>query len=132
MKINKLLLTVSLLATCSFAQEDVMQKSMSLMEEGMTKIQKGFLHNSSELIKEGSQLVNKGNTLFSKEDVIKKYLPADKKHMTNVAVNTAERIKLDLNVLNLNLDDKAYVNASSAYSDILNACSRCHAIVRNW
>ena len=70
--------------------------------------------------------------MFSDKNIIAKYLPANKKHMANVAANASKRITLDVSVLNLNLDDKAYVNASNAYSDILNACSRCHAIVRNW
>ena len=37
-----------------------------------------------------------------------------------------QKISLDLNVLELNLDDKAFVNAANAYSDMLNACSSCH------
>lgn len=52
--------------------------------------------------------------------------------MANVAENASKRIALDINVLELNLDDKAYVNAANAYSDMLNACSSCHSIVRNW
>lgn len=131
MKISKLLIAGIL--TVSFANaQDVMQKSMSMMELGMTQIQQGFLNNNLELIKEGSKLVEQGNEMFSDKDVIVKYLPKNKKHMANVAANTSKRITLDVSVLNLNLDDKAYVNASNAYSDILNACSRCHAIVRNW
>jgi hypothetical protein len=52
--------------------------------------------------------------------------------MINVATNQARRIHLDANVLNLRLDDKAYTGAANAFSDMLNACARCHAIVRNW
>lgn len=59
-------------------------------------------------------------------------LPENKKHMANVAANASTRISLALNVLELNVDDKAYVNAANAYSDMLNACSSCHSIVRNW
>lgn len=131
MKIGKLLLSSILLVGALNAQ-DVMQKSMSSMEEGMTKIQKGFLNNNVELIKEGSMLVKEGNKLFSDTKVIKNYLPEDKKHMANVAANSSKRIALDINVLELNLDNKAYLNAANAYSDMLNACSKCHAIVRQW
>ena len=102
------------------------------MEKGMTQIQQGFLNNNIGLIKEGTKLVGEGNAMFSDKEVIAKYLPKNKKHMANVAENTSKRIALDVNVLDLNLDAKAYVNASNAYSDMLNACSRCHAIVRNW
>ena len=131
MKLGKLLLSSILLVGALNAQ-DVMQKSMLTMEQGMTKIQKGFLNNNVELIKEGSLLVKEGNELFSETKVIKNYLPNDKKHMVNVAANSSKRIALDINILELSLDDKAYLNAANAYSDMLNACSKCHSIVRSW
>lgn len=131
MKIGKLLIAGLLAFTFANAQ-DVMQKSMSMMEEGMTQIQQGFLNNNIALIENGTKLVNEGNELFSDKKVITQYLPEDKKHLVNVAVNASKRIILDVNVLNLNLEEKAYIKASNAYSDILNACSSCHALVRNW
>lgn len=131
MKLGKILLACSIAFTIGSAQ-DVMQKSMSMMEQGMTQIQQGFLNNNLDLIKSGSKLVKDGNTLFSDKKVIKQYLPKNKKHLINVAANASERIALDINVLELNLEDKAYINAANAYSDMLNACSRCHSIVRSW
>jgi len=131
MKLAKFALACTLAFTVANA-EDVMQKSMSMMEKGMTQIQQGFLNNNVELIKQGSILVKDGNALFSDKKVIAKYLPENKKHLTNVAATASERIALDINVLELNLDDKAYLNAADAYSDMLNACSRCHSIVRSW
>jgi hypothetical protein len=102
------------------------------MEKGMTQIQQGFLNNNLNAIKDGVKLVKEGNALFSDAKVIASYLPDNKKHMANVAENASKRIALDINVLELNLDNKAYVNAANAYSDMLNACSSCHSIVRNW
>lgn len=131
MKLGKIVLACSLAIGVASAQ-DVMQKSMSIMEQGMTQIQQGFLNNNIELVKSGIKLVDKGNTLFSDRRVIESYLPENKKHMINVAENAAKRISLDINILELNLDDKAYINATNAYSDMLNACSRCHSIIRNW
>lgn len=131
MGMGKLLIACSLVITMSSA-DDVMKKSMSLMEQGMTQIQQGFLNNNVELIRSGSKLVKDGNAMFAEKEVIAQYLPKDKKHMVNVAENAAKRIDLDVNVLDLNLDDKAYINAANAYSDILNACARCHSIVRKW
>ena len=98
----------------------------------MTQIQQGFLNNNLELIKQGTELVKEGNSLFSDKKVISQYLPENKKHMANIAENASKRIALDINVLELNLDTKSYVNAANAYSDMLNACSSCHSIVRNW
>ena len=131
MKLVKLLITTTLFIASANAN-DVMQKSMSIMEKGMTQIQQGFLNNNLELIKEGTKLVKEGNTLFSDKKVIASYLPENKRHMVNVAENAAKRIDLDINVLELNLDNKSYINAANAYSDMLNACSSCHSIVRSW
>ncbi len=131
MKLVKSLIVSTLLIVSANAN-DVMQKSMSIMEKGMTQIQQGFLNNNLELIKEGAKLVQEGNSLFSDKKVITSYLPENKKHMVNVAENASKRISLDLNVLELNLDNKSYVNAANSYSDMLNACSSCHSIVRNW
>jgi hypothetical protein len=131
MKLVKLLIASTLLIASANAN-DVMQKSMSIMEQGMNQIQKGFLNNNLELIKSGTKLVSEGNALFSDKKVINSYLPENKKHMTNVAVNASQRLALDVNVLELNLDNKAYINAANAYSDMLNACSSCHSIVRSW
>lgn len=129
------LIKLALIATLTFSvanAENVMQKSMSMMDKGMTLIQKGFINSNLALIKDGAKLVSEGNALFSDEKIIKEFLPKDKKHMINVAENASKRISLDLNVLELNIDEKAYVNAANAYSDMLNACSRCHSIVREW
>lgn len=131
MKLLKVLVASTLLVAAANAN-DVMQKSMSIMEKGMTQIQQGFLNNNLQAIKDGAKLVKEGNELFSDKKVIASYLPENKKHMANVAENASKRIALDLNVLELNLDNKAYVNAANAYSDMLNACSSCHSIVRNW
>lgn len=131
MKLVKILLASSLLVVAANAS-DVLQKSMSSMEKGMTEIQKGFLNNNLNAISEGVKLVKEGNELFSDKKVIASHLPENKKHMANVAENASKRIALDLNVLELNLEQKSYVNAANAYSDMLNACSSCHSIVRNW
>ncbi|AXX91357.1 hypothetical protein CPU12_03260 [Malaciobacter molluscorum LMG 25693] len=131
MKLAKVVLACTLFITVACAQ-DIIQKSMSTMEKGITQIQQGFLNNNLELIKSGTKLVKEGNSLFNDKNVIEKYLPKDKKHMVNVAENTSRRIALDINVLELNLEVKAYLNAANAYSDMLNACSRCHSIVRSW
>lgn len=131
MKLSKLIIAATLFVVAANAN-DVMQKSMSTMEKGMTQIQQGFLNNNLGLIKEGTKLVKEGNALFSDKKVIGEYLPDNKKHMVNVAENASKRISLDVNELEVNLDNKAFINAANSYSDMLNACSSCHSIVRNW
>src|SRR5574344_1623337 len=124
MKLSKLLLIASL-ATGSLFANDVMQKSMATMEQGMALIQKGFLNNNIELIKEGNKRVSDKSTIVQ-------YLPENKKHMSNRAENDSKRITLDVVELEENLKNKAFINAGNSYSDMLNACSNCHSIVRNW
>ena len=131
MKLAKLIIATTLFVVTANAN-DVMQKSMSTMEKGMVQIQQGFLNNNIGLIKEGTKLVKEGNTLFSDKKVIGEFLPDNKKHMVNVAENASKRIAFDITELETNLDNKAYINAANAYSDMLNACSSCHSIVRNW
>ncbi|WP_146876932.1 hypothetical protein ACN2EN_10490 [Aliarcobacter lanthieri] len=131
MKLVKLLLISSLVGTFLSAN-DVMQKSMSTMEKGMALIQKGFLNNNIDLIKEGNKLVNEGNELFSDKKLIVQYLPENKKHMANIAENASKRIALDVAEIEQNLQNKAFIKAGNSYSDMLNACSNCHSIVRGW
>lgn len=132
MKIVSKVLLAGILSLGVANADDVMKTSMTKMDTGMNMIQKGFMHNSIDLIKDGLKMVEEGNKMFSDKNTIAKYLPKDKKHMANVAANQSERITLDASVLGLRLDNKAYTSAANAYSDMLNACAKCHAIVRDW
>ena len=127
MKLTKLLI-ISCITKCKWCYAKINVGYGKRNDSNSTR----FLNNNLQLIKDGSKLVKEGNDLFSDKKVISSYLPENKKHMANVAANASTRITLALNVLEVNLDDKAYVNAANAYSDMLNACSSCHSIVRNW
>ncbi|MEA2050641.1 MAG: hypothetical protein U9O56_07920 [Campylobacterota bacterium] len=131
MKLSKILMAGILSVTVASAN-DVMKDSMNIMQKGMEEVQFGFINNNADLIKSGLSQIQKGNEMFSDKSIIKKYLPADKKHLVNVAVNASKRITADTTIIELNLEDKAYTKAAEGYSDILNACSRCHGIVRSW
>ena len=131
MKLTKILMA-GILSVSFASANDVMKNSMNIMQKGMEEVQFGFINNNSDLIKNGLAQIQKGNEMFSDKSVISKYLPKDKKHMVNVAVNASKRITADTTIIELNLDDKAYTKAAEGYSDILNACSRCHGIVRSW
>lgn len=131
MKIKSLLLAVVLSVTAANA-DDVMKKSMGMMSAGMNDIQAGFMNNNIHQIRSGATLVEEGNKLFSSKDTIKQYLPDNKKHLVNTAIKHSDTIRGQVTVLNLKLDEKAFLKAGQAYADMLNACSSCHAIVRNW
>jgi hypothetical protein len=99
-----------------------MQKSMSIMEKGMTQIQQGFLNNI-KLIQNGAKLVKivKKIINYFQKKIISQYLPKDKKYMINIAENTSKRIDFNINVLELTLDNKAYINTTNTYSNTCTA-----------
>eukprot|EP01155_Anaeramoeba_flamelloides_P018092 Anaeramoba_flamelloidesa569129_25.p3 GENE.a569129_25~~a569129_25.p3 ORF type:complete len:108 (+),score=19.15 a569129_25:1397-1720(+) len=95
MKIISKILVAGILSLGVASANDVMQTAMSKMDTGLNMIQKGFMHNKEELIREGVAMLKSGNKMFSDEKTIAMYLPSDKKHMVNVAVNQSKRISLD-------------------------------------
>ena len=105
---------------------------MSQMENGLSNVQKGFLYNAPVLIKGGISEIQKANALFHNADATKKYLPKEKQHMSNIAFNAAKRIDASSNELIKALNKKEYSKASQSYSEIVNACTACHAVVRGW
>ncbi|MEA3290652.1 MAG: hypothetical protein U9Q04_10790 [Campylobacterota bacterium] len=131
MKISKILMA-GILSVSFASANDIMKESMKIMQAGIEQVQAGFIHNSEDAVRAGIVEVARGNNMFSEAKVISKYLPDNKKHMVNVASNAAKRIALDANIIELNIDDKAYTKAAEGYSDMLNACARCHGIVRSW
>ncbi|BFU77493.1 hypothetical protein ALC152_07080 [Arcobacter sp. 15-2] len=131
MKFTKILIAGLLSVTFANAN-DTLSNSMTIMQKGIEQVQFGFINNNEQMVREGLKAIKKGNAMFSDSAVIKKALPSNKKHMVNVAENASKRIAADATIIELNLDDKAYTKAAEGYSDMLNACSRCHSIVRSW
>lgn len=131
MKMVKILALSALLSAGVMADE-TLALNMSQMENGLSNIQKGFLYNAPALIKGGVSEVQKSNALFHNMDATKKYLPKDKQHMSNIAFNASKRIDAASNDLVKALNKKEYSKASQSYSEIVNACTACHAVVRGW
>jgi CHAD domain-containing protein len=130
MKMVKILALSALLGAGAMA--DDLANNMSQMESGLSSVQKGFLYNSPELIKTGVNDIRKADALFHDMDATKKYLPKDKQHLANIAYNAAKRIDTASNDLLKSLDQKQYTKAHQQYSEIVNACTACHAVVRGW
>jgi cytochrome c553 len=131
MKMIKILALSALLVSGVMA-EDTLVSTMHQMENGLGNVQKGFLYNSPELIKSGVGDIHKANALFHNMDETKKFLPKEKQHMSNIAFNAAKRIDTASADLLKALDGKQYTKAHQSYSDIINACGSCHAVVRGW
>lgn len=131
MKMVKIL-ALSALLSVGAAADDTLALNMSQMENGLSNVQKGFLYNAPVLIKGGVSEIHKANALFHNVDATKKYLPKDKQHMSNIAFNAAKRIDSATAEMLMALDKKEYSKAHKSYSDIVTACTACHAVVRGW
>ncbi|MDX9965763.1 hypothetical protein E0765_11900 [Sulfuricurvum sp. IAE1] len=131
MKMIKMMALAALLGSAVMANE-TLALNMSQMENGLSNVQKGFLYNAPVLIKGGISEIQKANALFHNADATKKYLPKEKQHMSNIAFNAAKRIDASSNELIKALNKKEYSKASQSYSEIVNACTACHAVVRGW
>jgi hypothetical protein len=131
MKIVKILALSALLGAGAMADE-TLALNMSQMENGLSNVQKGFLYNVPALIKGGVAEIQKADALFHNVDATKKYLPKEKQHMSNIAFNAAKRIDNASADLIKALDKKEFSKASQSYSEIVNACTACHAVVRGW
>ncbi|MBP6498230.1 MAG: hypothetical protein KA253_06115 [Campylobacteraceae bacterium] len=102
------------------------------MENGLANIQKGFLYNNIDLIQSGVEQVQKENTIYHDRSVIRSILPENKKQMENLALITSKRIENATDEMKTYLALKQMKKAHNAFSDIVNACTDCHTLVRGW
>lgn len=127
----KSLIMASMLAG-SLCAAEALTVNMAKSENGLNNIQKGFLYNSMPLVRNGIQEVREANVMFSSIEDTKKYLPKEKQHLGNIAYNAAKRINSAADELEIYLATNEMGKAQHTYSDIINACSACHAVVRGW
>lgn len=127
----KSLLIASMFAGSLFAAE-ALTVNMAKSENGLNNIQKGFLYNAMPLVRNGIQEVREANMMFSSVEETKKYLPKEKQHLGNIAYNAAKRINSAADEMEIYLATNEMGKAQHTYSDIINACSACHAVVRGW
>lgn len=129
---KKIALILSVWSSLLLASDiDILQKSMMQMEEGLSMMQKGYLYNNIDLVEKGLQMVEDGDKLFKKDDM-KKYLPDNKKHMANIANNSSIRIEDAVQKMRKYLETKEYIKAHMSCAEIINGCTTCHSLVRNW
>ena len=131
MKLRNLLIATILTVTSANASDEL-QLSMYKMEQGMNQIQIGFIHHNKNAITNGIKMIDDGMKIYTKGDDFKQYLPEGKKHLSNVAKNSARNVMASLNVIEANIDNKNVKRAAQAYGDAMNACAKCHSIVRTW
>jgi len=112
--------------------EKVNAMVMINMENGLASIQKGFLYNNLDMIKSGVDQVQKENMVYHDRKVIKSILPGNRKQMENLAFITSKRIENAAEEMKSYIALKQMKKAHSAFSDIVNACTDCHTLVRGW
>jgi cytochrome c553 len=112
--------------------DTTLANNMAQMENGLSQVQKGFLYNNPLWIKNGVTEIHTANLLFHNMEETKKYLPKEKQHMGNIAFNASKRIDKASADLVKFLDKKQFSKASQSYSEIVNACTMCHGVVRGW
>ena len=112
--------------------EKVNAMVMINMENGLASIQKGFLYNNLDMIKSGVDQVQKENMVYHDRKVIKSILPENRKQMENLAFITSKRIENATEEMKSYIALKQMKKAHSAFSDIVNACTDCHTLVRGW
>jgi len=132
MKLRNLLIA-SIIMISSANAADELKLSMFKMEQGMNQIQVGFIHHNKSSIASGIKLVRSGIKLYTgKEGDFRKFLPEGKKHLANVAENSAKNVLASLNVIEANIKIKNIKKAAEAYGNTMNACAKCHSIIRSW
>lgn len=130
---------ILLLLSCFFQSTNAAEPTEKInaiiminMEEGLAKIQKGFLYNNMKLIQEGVEQVEQENSTYENRNAIKAFLPEGKKQMENLAFISSQRINNAAKEMKYYLSISNPRKAHNAFSDIVNACTDCHTLVRGW
>ncbi|MDD3324648.1 MAG: hypothetical protein PHN38_05975 [Sulfurospirillaceae bacterium] len=134
-RFKKIAITFMCITSVAFAQDVALKlnaEAMLAMENGLNNIQKGFLYNNIDLIKSGVDIVQKENRVYHDRKVIKSILPENKKLMENIALITSKRIENASEEMKAYLEMKQMRKAHESFSDMVNACTDCHTIVRGW
>lgn len=132
MKLGKFLLLMVLSLGTVFANEGVMIMKMKDMRDAMHDINDGFFFNNKVGILKGIDKLKEANEIFATMEDVKKYLPAKIKHMSGISYNNARKISMNLDNMKNYINAGKFSQAASSYTDIVNSCTACHAIVRGW
>lgn len=132
MKLGKILLLMVLSFGTAFAEDGVMILKMKDMRDAMHEINDGFFYNNKVGILKGIDKLKEANKIFGTMQDVKKYLPEKIKHMSGISFNNARKITMNLDNMENYIQAGKFNQAASSYTDIVNSCTACHAIVRGW
>ena len=132
-QMTMILATLSLVCSHNASEiEKVNAVIMLNMENGLANIQKGFLYNNMPLVQEGLDQVEKENSTYDNRNAIKAFLPEGKKQMENLAYISSKRVENAAKEMRYYLSVNQPRKAHNDFSDMVNACTDCHTLVRGW
>lgn len=131
MKIVKYMVAACVAVQVGFAS-DSMIVEMKNMRDSMHQINDGFFYNQKGEILEGLTKLKKSNAIFGSQADVKKHLPKKVQHMSGISYNTVKRVNSYIDEMKVYIDNNQFGKAANSYTNILNSCTSCHAIVRGW
>ena len=110
-----------------------LESNMVELNRHMLDLQNAFIKgDKAKALSAVSALGSESSKLLADESVMKKMLPAGKKHMVRVAVTSARMIEENAAIIKESMDNTRRDTAQEAYLGIQRACMRCHNLVRDW
>jgi len=130
------------LASSLGAKELDLRANMMRLNVELNEIQRGFIKSSQKKILVHLEAFAKNaDDLLADRDNMIKMLPKDmknKKHKVNIAVESARKIKYNVTTIKEAIENKDKLSiikrqatAQEAYTNIVNACFKCHNLVRD-
>lgn len=126
---KKTILALVATSVLSMASDTTLTATMSLMSQGLNQVQNGFMYNNADDILKGISIMENANAIFNQVD-LEVFIPQNKK--IQVTRNINHNLTKSLKDLRKDIEAKKYENATKAYSEVMNNCLACHAIVRGW
>lgn len=125
------------LATSAIAGE--LKADMDALASNLVDIQMGFYTNDTDLTLKSTKLLKEHvHRVLGDKDAITKLLPENLKHKASIALNSAEIIEKNVEIIedtykdvNARLINKQ-MKSQKAFIEIQNQCFRCHNLVRDW
>jgi hypothetical protein len=129
---KKLIATTIIFSGLLIAGEPNRFNDMKNMEDALVTIQKGFLYTNKTMVKDGVKVLKENNKMDAHIDAVKSYLPKDKQNLFNNAIKEAKSINTNADLIVKSIESKEYAKAHDSYAKILNSCTHCHLVIRNW
>jgi hypothetical protein len=133
---------IGLVVSCSLASNvfaGQLKDDMDALAVNLSEIQMGFFTNDIDrTLKSTKILKSHVHRVLGNEKLITKLLPEAVKYKASIALNSAQIIERNVNVIETTLNDSKekminkQMTSQKAFAEIQNQCFRCHNLVRDW